>query len=385
MGPNNAFDQTSTDDTEDGPIQKALLELTTPSDNRIKENLKKHSKPRRKKPPSPSPRFHEQDTLSSYSSPSSPSSPSSLSSSSSQEIKGMDDRTLYARVGNKKGKPPQKKTSPKTSKKATNVPFVYMELSEAARGKEGIDVATSCSDLSDNDNDDDLVYNGDAVNGTQSRRLTLEPSKKRNKSLDQILDIDEGLSDNNNPVYSRKKRKRNEDVPKELWCFGCRFGSEKDPSINGNRMNELIRIFTDNYLKMDNMILARLMHVYFKRMIWEPMKGKKKDMWRTREIYVHFTEHIRDPRVYIGQTIEKYKIISDTLNHMLIKQVNLENGSIIDIADHKNIKSMLDLDKRVLELYKTNPERMLFYNPSLQIDFSQLNKFVTMHKHWSMN
>ena len=379
----NSYNESNTDD--DGPIKRALLQLNGPCNTQKKKVSKKHTKHHKNK--TPSLQSQDDDVLSSSTlSPSS--SSSSTSSSSSQEIRGMDNETISTRIAAEKRRNNSPKSSGKSSSKDKVDPLPgYVKLVEMAGIKEDIDVDTSCSDLSDDGGDDDddegLKFNGSYTDNPPIRRLELGSHGQSNKSLDLLLDID-ALLEIPEDNYNRKKRKNPEDIPSRLRCFGCKFGSVTDPTMNGKCMNELISIFKENYFMMDNLILARICHTYFKKMIWKPMKLKKKDMWRTREILNHFTNHIEDPCIFLGETIRKYKRVSEALEQMLGRKVTLEDGSKTVFADHKNIKTMLEVDKFRLLLRSRKPDQMIGHNPNFAIDFSQ-QKFVNIHKNWSID
>lgn len=170
-------------------------------------------------------------------------------------------------------------------------------------------------------------------------------------------------------------------------CFGCKFGSPDQDPISGRNMNLLIKLFEDNYGKTDNLVLARMCHEFFKKNIYEPMvrMNMRVQMWTTRHIYEHFLFHNQEPRIFLGETIKKYKRISEKLEDMLFKEVPVEDGEVtVVVTDKEAFRQLLAVDKRIVELYVRQPRTMNFYNEKSYIELTQPAKYnINAYKNWT--
>lgn len=360
-------------------------------------------------------------------------------SSDDDEIIGMDNRTLYARtnsINNFDDCHEENNNSKQKKRKKNNIktPFSYLHSKEVIKIQNKIlgdsdsdsdlyqedELETSCSDISDGEGEDEDEDDDDNnyMNNTRKKKLDFLIKKTPseilnmnhvNSTIMQRIDDNGGDDDdrfnieefNGNSNYhhrKRRRRKRKKTVGRfsSLKCFGCKYGSPDQDPISGRNMNTLIRIFEENYGRTDNLVLARMCHVYFKQHIWQPMKdmGMHIDMWRTKEILDHFLSHNQEPRIYLGETIKKYKHIAGALESMAFKKIqiaadgndnsNRETTSII-VPDKANLKDLLDVDKRIIELYKVNPKVLNFYNNNSYIDLAQMGNLMNIHKNFTFD
>ncbi len=332
------------------------------------------------------------------------------------EVRGLDNTSLYARSE-------WNDTSPQNEShrrpREFEGPVRYLTTNEVL-GIEEDDICTSCSDLSDSDEEENHLYaynedddddddDMDAIRRKKRRLLeeVAEPDDDAGDSSDstgnllrmqssQSTLVSDSDTRNDTPRRSLGNRRREvlfgvrrRELPPSLRCFGCKYGSPKQEPINGKKINTLLKIFDENYCRTSNKMLARMCHQYFKREIYNPMRaaGKSIKIWRTREILDHFENHIEEPRIFIGESIKKYKQLSRTIHEKLFKEVKLGDepgASTIIIVDKDNIKNALLVDKRLMELYSMKPENMNFYSNKCAIDFSRIGNYVNIHKNWSL-
>ncbi|KKM17467.1 hypothetical protein LCGC14_1675470 [marine sediment metagenome] len=340
-------------------------------------------------------------------------------SNSDNEIIGMDNRTLYARNNNSINLDDIVNDNDNVNNKRkidndTKTPFDYLnskevikiqkqkqkklkkysDLDESEFGSQSeseseseFEIETSCSDISDTDDsnsDSDNGYNPIIKNLNKFEKSPSEILNMNHVNTTSSIIQNDFIVDKDRKRLSHKRRRKRK-RQSNFSCFGCTYGSPNQDPISGENMNTLIRIFEENYGKTDNFILARMCHVYFKQHIWIPMKnrGFRIHMWRTREIYIHFTKHLEEPRIYLVETIKKYKNIAKVLECMVFKKYS-DNGDLI-IPDKRNLKDLLDVDKRIIELYKTKPQSMNFYNENSSIDLSQKGKLINIQQNWVFN
>ncbi len=168
--------------------------------------------------------------------------------------------------------------------------------------------------------------------------------------------------------------------PRHLRCFGCSHRARGENAANGSNLNTLIRMMEDGYGRLDNRLLARQCHLYFKRYIHEPMAsiGTPLRMWTSRSILLHITEHMQDPRIFVGESICTYKRIRRALEDKMFVRRPLNGGWIVS-PDHQAIKTHIAVSKQLMSLYSASPEKMNFYDKDCGIDLKRSSGMIRPH------
>ena len=167
-------------------------------------------------------------------------------------------------------------------------------------------------------------------------------------------------------------------------CFGCMWSSGKngENSIPINKLNILNSIMDQHYGTMENAALAKVVHMYFKKKIHK--EGGSIPIWRTRMIKEHIEKHTLDPRIYIGESIRKFKRVLNVVDGMLLKEeVNAANESHT-VVNEKCLRAILDLHRRITEMYKSVPREMNFYTEDRKISFEYVGRFVNLSKNFTL-
>jgi len=175
------------------------------------------------------------------------------------------------------------------------------------------------------------------------------------------------------------------------WCFGCMYGAPHRDAVDGNRMNEMLRIFEENYTQIDDRVLARLVHVYYMEQIRAPMlsAGMYAPVWRTRDILNHFVGgHINDARIFLGGSIGKYRRVSTALSRVLFKHADAaaadDGGNGAFVPDRENPKLMLLVDQQLQKLYAADTSKWNFRAKESAIDFRAVSRLVNVHREWQI-
>src|SRR3972149_102069 len=195
---------------------------------------------------------------------------------------------------------------------------------------------------------------------------TRESSKKASQTLDAVM-----------------KQKKQTPIPRSYYtkslCVGCMWGSSAGQPVASKRLQTILNVFGDNYGKMTEMALARTIHLYYKNVIYLPAKkiGKPLPIWRTRSIRDHFKNHTMDPRIFIGEHIQKLK----KMNHLLFDTMfrrfaRPDGGGTILIADPNHSKLFLQNIKTMVELYKIDPQSLSFFDESCVVDFKRTASLI---------
>lgn len=235
---------------------------------------------------------------------------------------------------------------------------------------------TSCSDLSEEEEQLGI----DQIRQRKIQRLSMfdddSPEEEDKDEIGAMMDAPSARvsAGSNSGDYTRFR------------CFACRFVDKKHAPLNKEKVKKLLRIFEDGYGHSSNQYLARKCHLYFKKEIYLPMRrrGENIEMWRTKEILIHFTSmtHIIDPRIYIGEMIKELHALQVKTRKFSFKRVKHRSGVTEEMQNDKAIKSFLDIHSKVMMLFKAEPEKMNFFDPNTGIDLRNFGKHINPYQNF---
>lgn len=229
----------------------------------------------------------------------------------------------------------------------------------------------------------DIVNNVPVTNDVNAINNAKKKASRINESSGFVAD-EEDQDNNDSSLPHYKKRCKKKSKIDKYACFGCMWGSPKDDAINTSNMNRCIRILEENYGKMDNTVLARITHVFYKNEIYLPSKGKV-PMWRSAAIKEHIEHHMLEPRIFIGESIKKLLSVLTVTQDCLFKQQMLFDGTIKDAVDERSSRFMISLFKQIIQLYRLNPKQMNFYNENSKINFERIGSMINLNKNWDIS
>jgi hypothetical protein len=216
-----------------------------------------------------------------------------------------------------------------------------------------------------------------------------EDDLNRESSVDSRFDFEEDGEEGEStmPWDNPRKRKRSNQKQSNRECFGCSWGNNGNSSLSSSKINIILTIIDENYGLISNMSLARMVHLYFKTEIYLPMidKGESISNWRTKVILEHIESHTLEPRIYIGETIKKFKRIQQVLENNIMTRKESSEGTIEVTCDTKNIKEIVNLSKSIKDLYNTPPKGLNFYNPDCKINFANMSKRININKDFTVD
>lgn len=211
------------------------------------------------------------------------------------------------------------------------------------------------------------------INNAHSEYRSARDNFNRNAEISKFESIDMFIK----IAKSRKKQSK--------ICFGCMFGSVRDDEIELAPLKACVNLIETHYgTTSDDIYVAKLVHVYYMANIYNPMKndGKNIPRWRTRDILVHINEHVKHPTIFLCKQLKKYGRLSNILYDMTFK-TQWVNGQEFFMCDTRNLKALLDVDKKQMELYKSDPKQMLFYSGNAyNIDTNAIGRIINMNKNF---
>jgi hypothetical protein len=184
-------------------------------------------------------------------------------------------------------------------------------------------------------------------------------------SVDSSDESNSNGNSSNNEGEDHAKKQYNATHKRE--CFLCAYGDRFHDGIEAPLVNRLHSIFESNYGKVENAAVAQMLYLYFRKRIWT--KGMK---MLTQEIALEHIEqmHTLDPRIAVGELIRRYMRMFTAFEN----DVFLSDGTFNKSA----VGAMNAAGRMILTLYKSDPIKMNFYNPKMDIDPKQLGTFTNI-------
>jgi hypothetical protein len=215
-----------------------------------------------------------------------------------------------------------------------------------------------------------LSGSGDDADGYASSCDEEEIEERRKNSYNEETGEYDELSDTepDNERYS------------PMNCFGCMWGHPDQSALNGDKVNECLKMIDDGYGTIHNLCLARQVHQFFKKEIYG--KVASVPMWRTMCIKHHIENHTLEPRIFLGEMIRKSRDEYNELRDKVNKSITLSDGTRVNVVDDKTHRCLSSTVKNILELYKTSPKTMNFYNKNCTIDLEKAGKLINPNKTW---
>ena len=162
-------------------------------------------------------------------------------------------------------------------------------------------------------------------------------------------------------------------------CWGCEFGDPNADGVSSTRLNQLMKLFSENFGRISMTELSKVMHEFHENEIRQPMlrAGKKCPRWSASSIKRHFSTHSLEPVVIAGKDVECLERIS----RMLRRHVMLKNQTTGETKpDKTSIELLLKVQKQKMDLLRSKPKEMLFYDGNYKIDEHTTSALVCVHK-----
>jgi hypothetical protein len=168
------------------------------------------------------------------------------------------------------------------------------------------------------------------------------------------------LNDDYNSIMSRQ-------TPNE--CFFCGWG---DPAlydrIHAPHITIIHDILNSLYGHIENSDLATMLVLYYNEHVYLENCGMPQ---LNHQIALrHIEQHTLEPRIFIGESLRAWGKVKT----ILANKICYQNGNV----DHKSIKSMNEVEKSILNLYKLDPSKMNFYNNNRDIDLKLMGRYTTL-------
>ena len=199
------------------------------------------------------------------------------------------------------------------------------------------------------------------------KRKRLPPGHTRTKRVVIEDEIHNAIEENSGNLKKCKLSDINFDEH-NFECFGCQnciFGTENA------ELNALVSLFSENFGKMHEKNLFKIMADKFEKCIRQPLLEEGEDClpWTAEHMQIHFMSHLNEPTIEINRQVEELKKLDRILlDHSIVKQD--EKSGDLEI-DSKQVELSLKVKKEIKTLLQSQPSKMLFYNPSLDLDASR--------------
>lgn len=162
-------------------------------------------------------------------------------------------------------------------------------------------------------------------------------------------------------------------------CFLCQFGNVRYDSVISTDINTLWEMIYSNYFSVaDTEGLASAAYAYYYENIYLKaiQNGQDLPQWSERGMYIHITEHMGDPRIFLGESIKNLSMMRRMLYNFCI--VKDEEGTTK--PDIKVCAEVRMITKQILDLYKSDVQNMFGYCESFRADPSQMHRLIHMSR-----
>jgi len=162
-------------------------------------------------------------------------------------------------------------------------------------------------------------------------------------------------------------------------CFLCLFGNVQYDAVVSDKLRGLWNLFEENYFSMtDTEGLATSMYAYYLEEIYEPgiAEGQKLPRWSAQGVYYHITEHMGEPRIFVGESIKMLQKIRDAMKPYAIKRMGENEFK----PDTRVVAEIRQLTKQIQDLYRSDPQEMFGFCEAFRADPQTMNRFVHMSR-----
>jgi hypothetical protein len=145
------------------------------------------------------------------------------------------------------------------------------------------------------------------------------------------------------------------------------------------KIQALWDILASNYFSTtDTEGLAAAAYAYYLEEIYSEGVANGLDLprWSEKGMYIHITEHMGDPRIFLGESIKDLSMMRRVLKTMAFRED--ENGQCS--PDIKVVSEIRMLTKQIRDLYMSDPQVMFGYCDAFKADATSMHRLVHMSR-----
>lgn len=182
-------------------------------------------------------------------------------------------------------------------------------------------------------------------------------------------------------VLIRKEQKRRGNPPAE--CFKCMWGNPQYDAVNALPAHQLTMLMESEIGRLELRAIAKLVHKFYKHAIYLPMvrAGKKIFMWRTRDVYLHLTEHTYEPTVQRYRDVRKIDALIDVLLNETHTFDPKTHRLVAVVPNINSLERMMKLKWMLME--KKDTRNMAFYDENASFN-NQSNQMSAVSGHYEL-
>lgn len=162
-------------------------------------------------------------------------------------------------------------------------------------------------------------------------------------------------------------------------CFLCLFGNVQYDSMVSSKLQILWDMLQSNYFSMtDTRGLAAASYAYYYEEIYQQGKAEGLDLpvWSEEGMYIHITQHMGDPRIFLGESIKDLSMLKRVLQNMAFE----EDDEGVCKPNVKVISEIRMLTKQIREMYMSDPQAMFGYCEAFKADTSSMHRLAHMSR-----
>jgi hypothetical protein len=171
------------------------------------------------------------------------------------------------------------------------------------------------------------------------------------------------------------------------FCFLCTFGNPAADGVVSHKLKCMWQMLQEGYFSVtDTEGLAASVYTYYYEEVYLPSLEEEDDTtggkcalpkWSPEGVYIHITEHMGDPRIFLGESIKLLKKLTKGLTMFAFEETSDPGRYKPNARVSSEIRQLI---KQTLELYKADPKEMFGYCEAFQTDPRMMNRFVHMNR-----
>jgi hypothetical protein len=180
-----------------------------------------------------------------------------------------------------------------------------------------------------------------------------------------------------------RERDRDRDRDREDICPLCFYGNTEFDKIACEKADAMWKLLATSFFSLTSTRMCAYVCYaqYYEEWYLPSHKRARKaghsnhlPKWSVDGMYAHITEHMGDPRIYLGTTIERLRKLESLLNRFCFEK----NGEGMARPNLSVINQARMMSKHIIDLYKTEPREMFGYCESWEANPKDISRFVNL-------
>lgn len=172
-------------------------------------------------------------------------------------------------------------------------------------------------------------------------------------------------------------------------CPLCLSGNTEFDKIACEKAYTMWNLLATTFFSLSSTkMCAHVCYAYYREEWYKPSKWRAKKArergkkikplpkWSPQGMEKHITEHMGEPRIFLGTSIERMRKLETLMNNFCF-EINGEGELRPNLSVINQIRM---LNKHIIDLYKTDPREMYGYCESWEANPKDMNRFINLSR-----